>query len=70
MAGLTQDLEPSFDVANLLPAYSGIDHVKRQIVLIPPLLDLLSRMDDYVIAPQEKEWLTSPLADKRLSQQG
>jgi len=25
------------------------------------LRDLLSRMDDYVIAPQEKEWLASPL---------
>lgn len=25
------------------------------------LRDLLSRMDDYVIAPQEKEWLTTPL---------
>ncbi len=26
------------------------------------LRDLLSRMDDYVIAPKEKEWLRSPLA--------
>jgi DNA-binding XRE family transcriptional regulator len=25
------------------------------------LRDLLSRMDDYVIAPQEKEWVSSPL---------
>ncbi len=25
------------------------------------LCDLLSKMDDYVIAPQEKEWLASPL---------
>ena len=25
------------------------------------LRDLLSRMDDYVVAPEEKEWLSSPL---------
>jgi hypothetical protein len=25
------------------------------------LRELLSRMDDYVIAPKEKEWLSSPL---------
>ncbi|MFP5234475.1 MAG: helix-turn-helix domain-containing protein, partial [Acidobacteriota bacterium] len=25
------------------------------------LRELLSRMDDYVVAPQEKEWLSSPL---------
>jgi hypothetical protein len=25
------------------------------------LRELLSRMDDYVVAPREKEWLSSPL---------
>lgn len=25
------------------------------------LRELLSRMDDYVVAPNEKEWLSSPL---------
>jgi len=25
------------------------------------LRELLSRMDDYVVAPKEKEWLSSPL---------
>ncbi len=26
------------------------------------LRELLSRMDDYVVAPREKEWLSTPLA--------
>jgi len=39
-------------------AGKGVSQMAKKIV---DLRDLLSRMDDYVVAPEEKAWLASPL---------